>query len=189
MEELHIYQSTKDLPPHFEWQIRTFLRILWFDKNEDDLNESLTAEELHPVYFVLARENRLISYARIIWLTINHLGNAYKMYGLGDVFTFPASRNKGYGSRVIESATNYIRADSEADVAILLTEPDLENFYRSIGWEYIPDLKLLTGEPDNRQPRDDFAMMLFLSEKAKENRTNFQTQSVFLPGDEWGLFL
>lgn len=185
MEELHIYHSAKDLPPHFEWQIRAFLRLLWFDENEDELNEPLTPEELHPVYFVLARENSLISYARIIWMPIDHLGNTYKMYGLGDVFTFPASRKKGYGSRVVESATNYIRADSEADIAILLTEPGLENFYRSIGWEYIPDLRLLTGEPDNPQTRDDFAMMLFLSGKAKQNHTNFQTQTVFLPGDEW----
>jgi len=185
MEELHVYQSTEELPKQFEWQIRTFLRILWFSANEDELNEPLTAAELHPVYFVLAKEDRLVSYARIIWMYINHLGNTYKMYGLGDVFTFPASRNKGYGRRVVSSATNYIRADSDADVALLLTEPSLENFYQPSGWEHIPNLMLLTGEQISPQLRDDFAMMLFLSQKARHNRTNFQTQSVFLPGDEW----
>jgi aminoglycoside 2'-N-acetyltransferase I len=185
MEELHIYRSTKDLPRQFEWQIRTFLRILWFDNNEDDLNEPLTAAELHPVYFVLAREDSLVSYARLIWMNINHLGNSYKMYGLGDVFTFPASRNKGYGRRIVSAATDYIRADTEADVAILLTESGLENFYRSSGWEHFPELTLLTGEQANPQVRDDFAMMLFLSGRAKQNRSDFQTQSVFLPGDEW----
>ena len=185
MEGLHIYQSIKDLPPHFEWQIRTFIRILWSDENEDNLNEPLTAEEFHPVYFLLAQEDSLISYARLIWMTIHHLGKTYKMYGLGDVFTFPASRNKGYGKRIVSAATNFIRTDSNADMAILLTEPNLESFYQSSGWEHIPELRLFTGEQAIPQIRDNFAMMLFLSERAKQNRTDFQTQSVFLPGDEW----
>lgn len=185
MEELHVYQSTADLPQFIELQIRTFQRILWFDDNEDEPNEPLTAAELHPVYFVLAKEDQLISYARIIWMTIPHQGKNYKMYGLGDVFTFPASRHKGYGSRVVSSATNFIRTDSEADMAILLTEPGLEKFYQLSGWDHIPDLRLLTGEKANPQIRDDFAMMLFLSRKAKQNLSDFQTWSVFLPGDEW----
>lgn len=134
---------------------------------------------------MLAKENSLISYARIISTTIDHLGNVYKMYGLGDVFTFPESRNKGCGTRVVASATNYIRADPAADAAILLTEPNLESFYKSVGWEPIPVLTLLTGEPDDRRIRDDFIMMLFLSKQAKQDRADFQNQRVFLLGDEW----
>ena len=185
MAELHVYQSIEELPKQFEWQIRTFLRILWFNANEDELNEPLTAAELHPVYFVLAKEDMLISYARIIWMFVDHLGETYKMYGLGDVFTFPASRNKGYGKQVVSSATSYIRADSEADAALLLTEPGLENFYQLSGWEHIPNLRLLTGEQTNPQLCNDFAMMIFLSLKAQRNRATFQTHSIFLPGDEW----
>ena len=186
MEKLYIYQSTEELPKQFEWQIRTFLRILWFNANEDEYSEPITSTEFHPVYFVLAGEDKLIiSYARIIWMSIIHLGETYKIYGLGDVFTFPASRNKGFGKKVVSSATNYIRADSDADVALLLTEPKLENFYQQSGWEYIPDLRLLTGEQRKLKLNSDFAMMMFLSQKAQHNRTNFQTQSVFLPGDEW----
>ena len=186
MEELHIYQSTEELPEQFEWQIRTFLRILWFDGNQDEHCEPLTATEFHPVYFVLSKEDSLmISYARIIWMSLNHLGETYKIYGLGDVFTFPASRNKGYGRLVVSSATNYIRSDSDADVALLLTKPKLEKFYQHSGWEHIPNLRLLTGEKTKPQLNSDFAMMLFLSQKAQHNQTNFQTQSIFLPGDEW----
>jgi predicted GNAT family N-acyltransferase len=183
--QLHSYLSAEDLPQEFECQIRSFLRIQWYDADEDDSTESLTASELNPVFFVLARDKTVISYARLIWANISHNGNNYRMYGLGDVFTFPASRNKGYGGQVVAAATDYIRADPQTNCAILLTEPVLHSFYQRYGWEHVPNLDMSFGEPDKPQPYKGYAMMLFLSKELQKSRTAFLKHQLFLPGDEW----
>lgn len=185
MPQLHVYQATEDLPAHYEYQIRSFMRILWPGHQEDDLDQPLTEPELHPTYFVLATEHTVMSYARTIWMPVSYAGQTFKLYGLGDVLTLPASRHQGYGGQIVAAATAHICADAEADAAILLTEPRLENFYRRSGWEHIPHLTILTGEHAHAQPCDAFPMMLFLSPTARNMRTTFQTQPLFLPGEEW----
>jgi GNAT superfamily N-acetyltransferase len=185
MLQLHVYHTAEDLPALYEWQIRSFLRIIWYAPNEEDLNEPLTAAELHPVFFILAKGDMLISYTRLIWMKVSHVGQTFKMYGLGDVFTFPASRGRGYGRQIVQAAADYLHADPEADAAILLTEPALEGFYHYSGWEHIPAMSITVGERDNPRKCDDFPMMLFLSQKARQMRSAFETEPIFLPGDEW----
>ena len=185
MLRLHSYVSADDIPPQYECQIRSFLRIQWPDTEEADNNEPLIDPELHPVFFFLARENTLLSYARLIWMNVSHNGQTYKLYGLGDVFTYPASRNKGYGGQVVASATDYIRADPKADTALLLTEPSLHSFYQQSGWQHISDLSISFGDYQNPQSYTGYPMMLFLSKKAQEARRDFQKYPIFLPGDEW----
>lgn len=104
MIEVKIYKSIEQIPKEIEIQIRTFLRVVWYGEEEEKLDEPITRQELNPVYFVLSRKNVLISYARVIWMNVEYMGSSYKMYGLGDVFTFPSSRRKGYGSQIVELA-------------------------------------------------------------------------------------
>ena len=117
---------------------------------------------------------------------MNHIGKIFKVYCLGDVFTYPAFRHRGFGQQVMTFATDSIRADTTADVAILFTDPDLQSFYAQSGWEYIPELRSSIGDPD--LPEDysgAFAMMMFLSHTAKTLRDKFVTTPIFLPGYGW----
>ena len=185
MLHLNAYLSAADLPPHFECQLRSFQRILWPAASEDERDEPLTAPDLHPAYFVLARKQTVISSGRTIWAQISHQQTIYKVYGLGDVFTFPASRHKGYGSQIVAAATNHIRSDASADMAMLVTEPALEAFYAHSGWEHVSNRSLLTGQEARPEYFEGFPMMLFLSQKARALRPSLARQPFFLPGDEW----
>jgi GNAT superfamily N-acetyltransferase len=178
------YDSTVTMPPHLEIQIRSLLYAEWPDPEDDNL-QPLTEPKLHPTYFILADENQVLSYARTIWAMVSHLGQGFKLYGLGDVVTAPEFRRQGYGSRIVEEATTHIKSDREADAALLLTDPVLEILYRRSGWEFVPGLQIMTGEYDSCSIEALFPMMLFLSAKANALRDAFTEETLVLPGDEW----
>ena len=178
------YESTATIPYHLETQVRTLLYAEWPGPDED-VAQPLTDPGLYATYFILADENQVLSYARTIWATVSHLEQDFKLYGLGDVVTAPKFRRQGYGSCIVEEATTHITSDQDADAALLLTDPALEIFYGPSGWEYVPGLRLMTGEHDPCTIEAPFPMMLFLSPKAKALRGVFTKDVLVLPGDEW----
>ena len=185
MPRLMRYDFPATVPPHLEAQIRSLLYAEWSGTNEPDIAPALLGPELHPVYFVLAEGDQVLSYARTIWATVPYLGQSFKLYGLGDVVTQPGFRHKGYGGCVVGEATTHIRSDREADAAVLLTEPKLEPFYRRSGWDYVPGLRVATGESDECGAVATIPMVLFLSAKACAARAIFPSETLVLPGDEW----
>lgn len=179
------YDSIATIPPRLEWQIRSLLYAEWPGPDETDAAQPLIAAELHPVYFVLADEEQVLSCARTIWAPVSHLGQSLKLYGLGDVITKPEFRHQGYGRYIVEEATAHIKSDREADAGVLLTESKLEPLYRRSGWGYIPELQVTTGEHDGCAAGESFPMMLFLSAKARSMRETFSEGLLILPGNEW----
>jgi hypothetical protein len=185
MSHLLLYDSTDELPHDLESQIRSLLRAEWPPLEEDETGEPLIAPDLHPVYFILADERTVLSYARTIWARVTHLGQDFKLYGLGDVVTAPEVRGLGYGSCVVKEATSHIKSNREADAALLLTEPRLEGFYRQSGWESVPELVVITDEYKVHNRSDSLPMMVFLSTSAKCVRAGFHATPLILPGNEW----
>ena len=185
MPRLMRYEFPAAVPPHLEAQIRSLVYAEWPGADETDAALTLIDPGLHPVHFVLAEGVRVLSYARTIRATVPHLGQSFKLYGLGDVVTQPELRHKGYGGRVVDEATTYIKFAREVDAAVLLTEPKLEPFYRRSGWDYIPGLRVETGESGECAAAAIIPMVLFLSAKACAARTIFLRETLVLPGDEW----
>ena len=185
MPRLMRYDSAATVPPRLEGQIRSLLHAEWPGAGGGGPSRPLTDPGLHPVYFVLADGERVLSYARTIWATVSHLGRSFKLYGLGDVVTKPGFRRNGYGGRVVNEATTHIKSDREADAAVLLARPELGGFYRRGGWDYVPGLRVATGEEDECAAGGTFPMMLFLSAKARAARALFPKETLTLPGDEW----
>ena len=185
MPQLMRYDSSAAVPPHLEAQIRSLLYAEWPGADEADAALALIDPELHPVYFVLSEGGQVLSYARTIWAAVPHLGQSFKLYGLGDVATRPGFRRKGFGRRVVGGATAHVMSDREADAAVLLTEPKLEPFYRRIGWEYVPGLRVATGESGGCAAGAAIPMALFLSARARAARAIFPRERLVLPGDEW----
>lgn len=176
------YDSATAIPLPLEAQIRCLLHAEWPGAGEDAVLP-LTPPQLHPVHFVLAKGDQVVSYTRTIWATVSDRGQGLKLYGLGDVVTRPEQRQMGYGGRLVEEATAQIRRDPEADAAVLLTEPTLERFYRRYGWEHVAGLRVATG--DSHECTTPFAMMLFISAKVRGARELFADDPLVLPGDEW----
>jgi predicted GNAT family N-acyltransferase len=185
MPQLHIYNSSAELPRELASQIRSLLLAEWPGPEVDDTEEPLTAPALHPTYFILTAGNRLRSYARTIWATVAHQDQHFKLYGLGDVITVPKYRRKGYGSRIVQAATAQIWSDPKADAAVLLTKPELAALYQQSSWEYVPGLRVASDEYGGYEASDVFPLMLFLSAAARDARANFASHPLVLPGDEW----
>ena len=72
MPELTIYANTQLLPTHIECQIRSFIRIAWFDAFQFDLNATVTPDEWHPVHVVLAEQHVVLAYAGVVWRNVEH---------------------------------------------------------------------------------------------------------------------
>ncbi|MBZ0285848.1 MAG: GNAT family N-acetyltransferase [Anaerolineae bacterium] len=185
MPVLTTYHSNDEVPAEYQCQIRAFVRMLWHDVYIYDLDAPLFLPERHPKHVVVAERHALISYARVNWLNVAHAGETYRLYCLGDVFTYPAFRKKGYGQQVVEAGTALIRGDHEADVAILFCDPELETFYAQSDWQHLPALKATVGDLAHPEAYDAFAMMLFLSHKAQQHRPDFDTHTLNLPGYGW----
>lgn len=186
MPQLKLYHSNGELPIEYEYQIRAFVRILWHDAYLYDIDAPIVQPERHPHHVVVAEKHALISYARVNWVNITFAGEAYRIYCLGDVFTYPAFRQKGYGQQVVDAATTLIRIDAEADIAILFTDAHLGKFYAQSGWQHIAGLKVSIGDEAQPHSYDDaYAMMLFLSAKAQQHREDFDQHRLYLPGYGW----
>jgi len=179
MPALSIYSQT-EFPVIFKWQAIAFMRCEWSDifQGENLYMPETYPPENHPIHFVLAEGETLISYAAIMEVRLHHGGNVYHVYGFGNMFTFPPFRKHGYGEQVLLTATNYIRA-SAVDLAILFCDPKLEGFYAASGWQATHSPTRL-GQPDQYQVYEPSRMMLFLSEKGRVHQKDLDNQPVYI---------
>lgn len=176
--------SAEDLPMHFTWQMLDFARMQWHEDIEH-FGLPLHPANWHPTYFLIADGKFLVSSATVLWKIIHFQDQAYKIYGLGMVLTYPTYRKQGYGRQVISNATCYIREDKEADLALLQTAPYLEHFYAEHGWEHTPKIRVLNGQLDNPIDDDGWIMMQFLSRRAQKQRKTFEEHPFYLDVHIW----
>ena len=171
-ETLELLTFQGELPAHLNWQAVSFIRVAWPWVDKGSLREPYD-RTLRPTYFALVSGDVLISHAAAIEVEIEHAGERYRMGGLGNVFTFPAFRERGYGRRVVDAATRHILA-SHADVAALFCGPRRVAFYERSGWRPVPSAP---GSADAR-------MMLFVSERGRGAQPAFDAEP-FQVADEW----
>ena len=184
MPELAVYTRSENIEPKIEREIRALLDSEWLGSSQDPVSGALIDRDLHPVYFVFTEGDRVLGYARTICVWVAHLGRTFKLYGLGDVITAPQWRRMGYGTRLVEAASAYIRSDPEADAALLLTEPRLEALYGRSGWTHVSGLRVVTDDREETAA-EVFPMMMFLSAGARAVSGDFAQRPLVLPGEEW----
>jgi predicted acetyltransferase len=185
MVELKTF-TNDDLPEAYAHQIRDFVRIHWFDGYKFSSQPPVSPDELSPVYCVMAEDQALYSSATVVRRLIQHDGIEYMCYGLSSVLTYPYFRKRGYGSQVVEAATDRIKQAPDADIAWLQTGPKLEGFYRRFGWEHTPQLQILSGDPSQPSVEEDaFSMLLYVSDKAKMQRSILERASLYLGSYLW----
>ncbi len=185
MPSILVYDADGSLPGPLEREIRSALDLEWLGPSSAGDGEPLIERTLNPTYFVVVEENSLRSFARTIWARVTYCSQELKLYGLGDVVTVRSQRRKGYGAMVTQAATAHIKADADADAALLLTQPELERFYAQWGWVHLPQLRVVTEEADDPGAEPPFVMLLFCSNKARRLRALFADNPLVLPGDEW----
>ena len=110
-------------------------------------------------------------------------GRRFKVYGLGDIVTPVTLRQSGYGSAIVAAATAHIRADATADVAILHTQPSLDQLYRQFGWMPVSTFSVVTDE--SREEMAPHLMAVLLSDPAQQLLGGSSGGVLTLLGDEW----
>ncbi|MBI1257565.1 MAG: GNAT family N-acetyltransferase [Chloroflexi bacterium] len=173
------------VPPEIDCQIRMAFSLIM---NADGVGEERFADPFaHSEameHFVLMERGLLISHADVSERTITHLGETYRMCGVGEVMTHPAFRHEGHGQRVVAAATEYIFS-RDADIAMLFTGTELEPFYAGNGWVALSNHAITFGDPVQPKARDEFVMMLFLSDKGKTRRADFERGPIYVGASMW----
>jgi GNAT superfamily N-acetyltransferase len=176
--------SGRTLPDAYAHQIRSFIRIHWDDPYVVDPAAPLVPEDRHPQHVVAGEREALFSSARVTWVPFTHDGHEYRLYCLGDVFTYPAFRRQGLGEAVTTAGTSLIRSDADADLAILFCDPSLAGFYARHGWEGAPGLRAEAGDGADGYRLEGLPMLLRLS--ARATRLPVEGPAVWkLPGHGW----
>jgi GNAT superfamily N-acetyltransferase len=181
--ELHIYRSSAELPLHYYYQAQAFMRIVWGDLDDYDMDYGLQET---PQHIVVARGKTLISYVGVLWLPLEFEGEHYRCYGLTGVLTYPHFRKRGYGGQAVAAATDLIRQDPAADIALLWTAENNTHFYTQYGWEVMPDLTTVQGDPQQPTVADDeLRLMLFVSAKGKAAQERFANGRLYVGEETW----
>jgi len=179
MPTLTIYEQ-KDFPSIYNWQAIAFMRCEWPSIFQGDILylSAPYPPDFNPVHFVVAEGDSLLSYATIMKLNIPHAGQDYSIYGFGNMLTFPPYRKHGYGRMALQAATDFIQK-STIDAAILFCDKSLEPYYASSGWATSPSHTYVgySGTPELYEPS---RMMLFVSEKGKAARSDFETSPLHI---------
>jgi len=188
VRELHpeIKTYTSDaLPTAYEHQIRSFIRMEWWDSYQYDLNPPLGNPDYQPLNFVMVEGDCLYGALKVNQKLVEHQGQTYVCYGLGGVFVYPAFRKRGYGAWLVNEATTYIQHQADADIAVLWTLKHNIAFYERNQWEYISQIRMMLGDPTVPYQSTDFVMMQFVSDQAQSNRQQFIDSPIYFGKRGW----
>jgi GNAT superfamily N-acetyltransferase len=145
---------------------------------------------LHAMIFSLVVNGQLASHLSVPRKTIAHRGELYKAYGLNGVLTAPAFRGKGYGERIVRTATLFMEQDG-ADIGLFTCDPPLRRFYERCGWTQLEGASLVGGTRAKPLPSDTLGKITFacfFSARAQARRNDFVGAAIWLElreGDLW----
>ena len=177
MPELQIYRDW-DFPDSLNWQAVSFMRVAWPGIEGGLLTRTYPAT-LDPTHFALIDGPLLLSYAATILLPADHAGRRYRIGGMGNVFTYPSFRRRGFGAIVIRAATAALDA-GDADVGCLFCAPTLVPFYEAAGWTPIAGARTTTGAASAVEIAEEVRMMRFISDSGRAGQRDFATRDLHL---------
>jgi len=119
----------------------------------------------------------LLSYAATFTTQVSQEKTTFEAVCLGNVFTYPGARHRGYARQVVHAATLAIRS-SGADVAALLCSPELTPFYATSGWVPTPESATVAVDAE---VVDAVRMMLFLSPRGRGARSRLESLPLHVP--------
>jgi predicted N-acetyltransferase YhbS len=168
LPELRSYRKV-DLPRDVAVQIASAVRFIWpaFFGQKTPLWES-TKYPSEGLHFVVTDADVLISHALVTSRMLQHIGESFNVYGLSSVFCYPTHRGTGLGEQVVAAATDHIRQQADADLALLFCGERVKSLYLRHGWEHLPGLKVIYG--DNQTYADGYVLTLLVSQRARAHR-------------------
>ena len=165
-----------ELPESVRWQAVSFMRVAWPSIDGGMLRHTYP-EALQPIHYAVTEGQLLLSYAATFTTQVSQEKTTFEAVCLGNVFTYPGARHRGYARQVVDAATLAIRS-SGADVAALLCSPELTPFYATSGWVPTPESATVTVDAE---VVDAVRMMLFLSPRGRGARSRLESLPLHVP--------
>lgn len=103
-----------------------------------------------------------VSYLDILERPCTVGGQPVNLAGIGGVMTPPEFRGRGYASRALEAAADFMRTRIDAPFALLVTGENRIPFYGRLGWQHI-QAPLRFYQPDGIDKSDRIAVIMILS--------------------------
>lgn len=187
MYKQHIFQSDRELPDYLKWQILSFLRFNspeGFQGQNENRNWINNPKDT-PIHVAITTDsNNLISYCSVVRKKLEHAGFTYNCWGLTGIMTYPPFRNRGFGKQVVDLGTKLIR-EGGADIGMFHCSHKLKNFYIKSGWEPMEKTVVYVGDQAKPRKSTELTLMIFVSERAKSNKIDFESKPVYFGEDTW----
>lgn len=184
MDQLQIFKDNSKIPPLINQQIVDFLRMEWPDgfQGKNRLRNWAVNPKYNPIVFTLIEQDILISHVAVVWKHIEHAGETYKVYALSGMFTYPQFRNQKYGMKLLQAAKEYMLSQ---DGDLIMIHSKLQGFYEKAGFEPLPYVVTLVGDPNNPTKSDEKVFMLCITEKGKKGKVSFESTPFYFGEDLW----
>jgi GNAT superfamily N-acetyltransferase len=176
------YQQ-QNCPIDIRAQIMDLLQTEWpntFKNNQEDWPTE--SAELNPISILLMDDGQVISHAVVLRKSIKHCEEYYLAFGLGSVVTKRSYRHKGYGHRIVQSATQYIR-EQNADIGVFTCDPQLQNFYANAGWQVSMNSPLVGGtieKPFRSDKLGKITLIQLFSDRVKASRSKIASAPIII---------
>lgn len=177
--------NTKNLPSEFIKQILNLYRES-FPVGFEGRNKNrkwLEPKDRDSQRFLILEGEKVVSHAAVFSKNIEHAEENYILGCLGGIVTVVDYRNKSLGTKIVKIATDYIDAQ-DFDLGVLFCNPKIEDFYKRNNWEKLNNPDITNEELDEKGHSPGLTMVKFLSEKAKINRSDFESKPIFF-GKSW----
>jgi len=140
-------------------------------------------KDFHARSFFSYADGRLVSYAGVVFKTIKHEGQTFKIAGLSSVATDPGYQGRGLGFRTVSAATRWVE-QSNADFGIFTCEPSLARFYEQAGsWRIASDVILSGSRNEGALSSDTLpvvVLMRLFSTKARAFESILRHTTIYL---------
>ena len=181
MPQIEVF-TNGTFPDALRWQAVAFMRVEWpfvFQGAGRLLAHPYPPSE-EQIHIAMVEGDVLMSYATLLGIDQPYDGMTYRMYGLGNMFTFPPYRREGLGRQVIHAATHFLE-HSEADMGALLCGEELVPMYGAHGW-VAASAPTYEGAPERAKPIEAVRMMIVVSERAQGERDSLLDAPMYVAG-------
>ena len=134
-----------------------------------------------PAYSVVfTREALVLGHVGIVIRTVGWGGEQIAIAGVQNVAVHPSTRGTGLGARLVHAAMNEAK-QRHVEFGLLFCIPELERYYRSLGWETLHVRTLMRDEHGATVPTPAKNICMACA----ANRTDFPAGPIDLQGRDW----
>jgi GNAT superfamily N-acetyltransferase len=103
-------------------------------------------------HFIGYEDGKAVAHAGTLRHVVHHNGSDLCLGGLKSVLTSPDARGKGYGSKVIQAATDHMAQELSVNFGLLFCKESLLEFYTDLGWEHVTNDVIIIHPEDGKKP-------------------------------------